>query len=281
MKITILTTLILIYSSFIYSQERVITGKITDSLNNPIKYVNIGILNKSIGTVSGENGHFNLIIDTSMRLDTLKVSCLGYKSKEIIIKDILSTKGINISLLNLIEQLEEVIVTPSKLKTYTDGKLKTNTKQNVIFANSKFKNKNLGTEIGRKFKLGKKKNSYLNEFKFFIKDNNFDFVKFRINIYSIKNNKPYKKLNNKNIIIKVSKNYTDWVIIDLEKYNIIVKQDIIITTEWIEHSENGDKLNLPMIIPSFGSTHFYRFGSQSKWEKYGKISSSMFLTYQQ
>ena len=103
-------------------------------------------------------------------------------------------------------------------------------------------NQNLGSEVGRRFKIGDDAPSHLTEFKFFIKDNNF---------------------------------------VDLTPFGIIVKEDVIVSVEWIEHSENGDTLNLPIIIPSFSSTHFYKLGSQNRWEKYGNMSSSMNLTYEQ
>jgi len=264
------------------SQEIVIRGNVTDSLNNPIKYSSIGILNKSIGTVSNEKGKFTLTINETMEQDTIRISCLGYKSKDLLIKEVFNKSNLlNVQLESFIYELEEVTISSQKTKIYKIGKLKTKTKIRVIFSMPNVKNKNLGTEIGKKFKLGKKKVSALREFKFFIKENDYDNVKFRINIYSIKDNRPNKKINTENILVEVGENYSDWVITDLTSYDINVKENIIITVEWIEHSEKGNKLNLPIIIPSLGSTHYYKFGSQNSWKKYGSISSSMHLTYEQ
>ena len=265
------------------SQEIVINGIVTDSIGNPIKYSSIGILNKTIGTVSNENGTFALRVNKTMKQDTLRISCLGYQSKDLLIKQILNKTNapLNVQLKSLINELEEIIVTSKKIKTYNRGKLRTKAKAKVVFSMPELENKNLGTEIGRKFKLGNKKVSSLSEFKFFIKENDFDSVTFRINIYSIKNNKPNKKINTENIIVEVGKNYSDWVITDLSSYDIKIKQNIIITVEWINHSEKGNKLNLPIIIPSFGSTHYYKFGSQNSWKKFGSLSTPMHLTYEQ
>jgi len=272
----------LFYFGFATSQEIVIKGIVTDSINNPIEYSSIGVLNKSIGTVSNENGRFTLTINKTMEQDTLRISCIGYESKDILIKEVCNKSDLlNIQLKSFINELEEVIVSSQKAKIYKIGKLKTKTKNRVIFSMQNVKNKNLGTEIGKKFKLGEKKVSTLREFKFYIKENDYDYVKFRINIYSIKDNRPNKKINTKNILVEVGKNYSDWVITDLTSYDINVKENIIITVEWIDHSEKGDKLNLPMIIPSLGSTHYYKFGSQNSWKKYGSLSTSMYLTYEQ
>ncbi|TVQ09627.1 MAG: hypothetical protein EA361_15165 [Bacteroidetes bacterium] len=47
---------------------------------NPIKYVNIGIMGKGIGTVSGPDGLYSLELDPLYNKDTLMFSCIGYQS---------------------------------------------------------------------------------------------------------------------------------------------------------------------------------------------------------
>jgi len=264
-----------------FSQNIKLTGIVTDRQNNPIEYANVGILNKPIGTVTKFDGTFSLNLKIENKTDTLRVSNLGFKSQDILIKELTNKAFHKIKLKEYVEILDEIVIHSKKLKTYTEGKTKTKTKHQVIFANPELDNINLGSEIGRKFKLGNDNPSYLKNFKFFIKDNNFDFVKFRINIYTIENNNPYKKINFKNIIITTSENYVGWINVDLLPFHIVVREDIIVTVEWIEHSEIGNKLNLPIIIPSFGSKHYYKFGSQNSWKKYGNISSSMELEYEQ
>lgn len=266
--------------SLSFGQSLTFSGTVTDTTNTPIEYAAIGILNKPVGTVSNSNGNFSLSLDSSNLTDTLKISSLGYESEELLISKIEGKKHLNIILIPFAEPLNEISISSKKMKTYTEGKSKTNTKQQVIFANPDMPNINLGTEIGRKFKLEDNDPSKLEKFRFFIKDNNFDSTKFRINIYLIsENNRPDRKLNTPKIFASASKNYTGWVEVDLSPFDIIVKEDIIVAVEWIEHSDKGDLLNLPIIIPSFGSTHYYKFGSQNSWKKYGGISSSMELTY--
>ncbi|HPE82086.1 MAG TPA: carboxypeptidase-like regulatory domain-containing protein [Aequorivita sp.] len=259
-----------------------IRGTVTDSLNIPIEYANIGLLNKPIGTVSNLEGEFSIFLQNTSADDTLRVSCLGFRSEDFLLKDLIDDpKRLDIKLQKQLEILDEVILNTKRLKTYSEGKLKTNTSQQVIFAMPERENQNLGSEVGRKFKLGDETPSHLKEFKFFIKDNNYENVKFRINIYSIENGKPFKKINTENIFASAGKDFTDWLVVDLIPFNIIVKEDVIISVEWIAHSEKGNTLNLPIIIPSFGSTHYYKLGSQNRWEKYGNMSSSMNLTYEQ
>lgn len=282
MKKIIILIYVILNSTFLISQEREIKGIITDSLKNPIQYVNVGILNKPVGTVTNENGEFYLNINNSFISDTLKISCLGFKPKEFVIKSLLSKKtDLSISLNNYTEKLDEILINSSNLKTYTKGKEKTKTKNEVFFAIPSLKNLNLGSEIGRKFSLGTKKPSLLKEFKFFLKENNFESVLFRLNFYTIENNKPSKKINNTNILIPADNQLTGWITADLSDYGIKTQEDIIITVEWIKASEKGDKLSLPILIPSFSSTHYYKYGTHAKWKKYGSISTAMMLTYKQ
>jgi len=205
---------LLSFSTFIYSQGKTVRGIVLDSLKNPIPYANIGILNKPVGTVSDQNGEFSFILENTTGLDTLRFSSLSYIPRDYLVKD-LNQEKTTIILENHIEKLDEVILSKNNLKIYTEGKDKTETKHQVLFANPNYKNMNLGTEIGKKFSIGSKKASLLTEFKFYIKENNFNKVKFRINIYSLKDNKPDKKLTNSNIFIEVENNFTDWAIIDL------------------------------------------------------------------
>lgn len=277
----ILTIILLISFNTISSQEKVIKGLVLDSLKTPIQYANVGVLNKPVGTVSNIKGEFILNIDNSYILDTLKISSLGFKSKEFVIKDLRENSNLNIYLENYTEELEEVVISTNNLKTYTKGKEKTKTKNEVLFATPEIKNINLGSQIGRKFSIGKKKSSLLKEFKFYIKKNNFEKTKFRINIYSIKNNIPFKRINTTDIFTEAEKNITGWIKVNLTDYDITVNKDIIVTVEWIETSEVGDTLSLPIFVPSFNSIHYYKQSAQTKWRKYKMISSAMVLTYKQ
>lgn len=267
--------------NFVYSQNITVTGRVTDSLKTPLKYVNVGVLNKYVGTVTNDKGIFKFNINNSMINDTLRISSLGYESEEILIKNIISNSKIDIILNNYTEELEEIILSSNQGKLRVKGKKKSKSKNEVFFAIPKAKNQNLGAEIGRKFSIGSKKESQLKEFKFFIKKNNFEKIKFRVNIYSINNKYPSKNLNKKNIYIDVKNKSTGWIIVNLADYDINIKENIIITVEWIEGSEGGNKLSLPMLIPSFGSVHYYKYGSQSKWKKYKMISTPMILEFKQ
>ncbi|MBS3807770.1 MAG: carboxypeptidase-like regulatory domain-containing protein [Bacteroidales bacterium] len=59
-----------------------LNGKVMDRMTgNPLSYANIGVYNKSIGTISNEDGEFILKLHRRHLNDTLVVSYMGYKNR--------------------------------------------------------------------------------------------------------------------------------------------------------------------------------------------------------
>jgi hypothetical protein len=48
------------------------------NLKSPVEYVNIGIVNKNIGTISNNNGEFVLAIPAEFENDSVRFSMVGY-----------------------------------------------------------------------------------------------------------------------------------------------------------------------------------------------------------
>lgn len=78
-------------------------------------FANIGILNKSVGTVSNEDGKFLLKVHENLIHDTLVFNYLGYLSKAIPIDQI--TESIEVGLNQQAISLQEVIIRSSNPKT--------------------------------------------------------------------------------------------------------------------------------------------------------------------
>jgi len=158
------------------------------------------------------------------------------------------------------------------------GHQKTKTSRMTNFSISKKPNQNLGAAIGRRFNI--KKTSQLSAFKFYVGANNFDTIRFRVNIYTIKNGRPNQLLNQADIITTLIDHKKGWATVDLSDYPLFIKDDIIVAVEWIEHSKKGRFLQLPLTMPAFG-THFYKYGSQDKWKRFRGMSTAMVLTVKQ
>ena len=88
----------------------ILTAKIVDVVTNkPIVFASVYKTGTSIGTVSNSDGDFELKIPGKSTKGTLSITHLGYKNKEIDIKDIL-TKEVSISLEQHAIAIEEVVI---------------------------------------------------------------------------------------------------------------------------------------------------------------------------
>jgi hypothetical protein len=281
--------LFLLFGTFSsYSQEAFISGIVIDQDQKPIAYTNIVDLNKKAGTFSGENGKFNLMLSDLLDSDIIEFSCLGYITKQIPVEELKKVNA-KVSLIEAVEKLDEVVLSSKKSKTYVKGKTRTNTSDMMRFSSS-FKESVWNEpehEIGRKFTLGTKKTSYLKEFSFYIKKNTFQNIILEINIYNIKDNKPFQNINPSSIIVTVDNEHIGWKTVDLLDFYIHVKEDIIITVEYIKAEPNCYErpgncgLFFPYIYPTIFTPPMYtKNGIQDEWQIRKGESITMILTYQ-
>ena len=104
MKRIINTLLLLFLITQTFAQQRIVKGKITDNDNEPLLGVNVIIKNSKQGTLTDENGSFELQLSGEQ---TLVISHIGYKTKEVIAT---SNDLGKIALFEGNEVLQEVIV---------------------------------------------------------------------------------------------------------------------------------------------------------------------------
>jgi len=69
-----------------------INGKIINHANNEgVSYASISIDGTNFGTASDDGGHFRLEVDSTYHSDKIiKVSCIGFSTKSILLRDLLS-----------------------------------------------------------------------------------------------------------------------------------------------------------------------------------------------
>jgi len=275
MKKSILIQLFLFcLSTLIFGQtEKTISGKVTSNSGDVLSYVNIGIIGTSIGTVSATDGTFTLYLKKEVTtLDTLRFSIIGYDSQSFALSE--TSETMDVTLKQSIFDLEEILVKPNFTKSRTTGRSKVKGNRNVNFSIGKKPRQNLGAEIGKKFNV-KKKLSQIEQLRFYIRTNNFKEVKFRILFYNIKKGKPHKLLTDQDIIVTITDKQTGWITVDLTQYELLTKKNFIATLQWIDASDDGKYLAMPISFPVFGKHHYYKFGSQAKWKHFRNMSVSM------
>ena len=279
--LTCLLFLILVSNGF--SQEIILQGKITDQNNETLPFVNIGIPNKNTGTVSNENGSFKLKIPLNIsEKDTVAFSYIGYKTLKKSVADLKRQQGKSIQMETEENQLEEVVLETKKFKNKKLGRTGKGLgfmHFNYYTTKEKEVDDRLSKEIGMNFKL--KNNCRLEKFNFAISNNEFEKLKLRLNIYSLKDGKPQNLLITDNIIIEITNEETGWKSIDLDPYNIYLKEELdefLVTLQWIESKKSKTKSKFFAIPASKSSLHktYSRQKAMDEW-KSQTGSLSMYL----
>lgn len=269
---TILVILICIFSQSIYGQINVVGTISSTQTDRPLPYVNIGIYNKDKGTVSNENGEFELYIPDTYINDTIKISSIGFETKVFAVKDfikIISENG-NLSLSEKEIELQEVLVSNKKLKEKVIGN---KTKSRMMRGG--FKNSELGNELGIKIKI-KRSPTYINKFRANLTSNTGEEMKFRLNFYDINKGLPDDRIIDESIIFKIDAKEGLFTL-DLSQYDIIVEDDFFLTLELIEN-KGPKESEIFFSAGLLGNATVTRLTSQAKWEKLGMIGIGFSVT---
>jgi hypothetical protein len=230
----------------------------------PIAYVNIGVYNKSIGTISNNNGAFELMLPPNFVGDSLTISHVSYETIKIPIKTL---KNIELDLTPKSNVLDEVLITSKKKKTRKIGIksfnrllwLSTKSRDNDILENAQRINIPNNT-------LVKVKNVN------FLLRNGFesDSCFIRINFYKNANNYPGEKIVFKNIV-KDKYIQPGWTTFDLSNYDIYLEEDFFVGVEFIPDFKNERQIFIGAILTK--GKGFSRTSSQGAWEKIQGASS--------
>ncbi len=252
---------------FSYSQEKTI---ILDNVKKErIPYATVYYLKSKKGYYTNNKGAFEF---NKMDVDSVYISCLGYKTLKIttnLIKD-------TIFLTPEVQLLSEVSIHLKPPKSVKIG----------------FKKKNMNFHAGDNLQFGltikpvkEHENSIIKKILIPINKSRFsekrDFESvLKISLYSCKGNLPDMPLISKPIIINCNQNSNETLIIDIEKENIeFHKNGIFISIEMIgEIDKNGVVINKPFPLPGIkytdkGTKHFsfiksfYKPKFSKEWEE--------------
>lgn len=265
MKTISLFLILFVHIAFAPTDSNLCQGKLVcKETNLTIAYANIGVLNQNLGTVSDQTGNFSLKIDTKFDDSNIKISSIGYVSKTMKVADFKNILNQNQTfyLEKSVNELKEIVVKNKKLQTTTLGN--TLGKKTV---SAGFVNNVLGNEIGIKIKINKKP-TFIEAFQAVVDYNKFANLKFRINVYNLKNGLPNDNILTENIIV-TSQVKSGLMTIDLSEYNLMVTQDFFISIELIEQLGAG---GFRFMADYNGTPIMTRAASQGKWNKQGRLS---------
>jgi hypothetical protein len=265
MKKTNLIFWILIFTNII-AKGQIISGLITDENNNPLPFVNIGIVDKNKGTVSTDKGEFQINITNLDKNAILRFSSVGFETYNVQVNDLRKKIGqkLHITLTSKTYNLDEVLIKANQVNTFFIGSKKSGKTSWAWY------NLMNGAEIGRLVK--NRDEIALHDFLFHISETNCDSILYRVKIYSIDNELPDTIINSKEIFFMSSINH-GWENIDLREYGIIIKNDFIVTLETIQGWGKEDKKEIFLSKIQNSGISYKRLSSWAPWLKFtGEMS---------
>ena len=259
-----------------YSQEKKVSGNVWHiETNQPLAYVNIGIKDKTVGTVSNNDGLFDLLLNDKVTLkDTVFFSYIGFNTEKYLVSELYKIKK-PILLEPKSTELDEVVISSQKIKLKSK-KLGRNMKglgllhANFYTAHEKDVDDRLSKEMGMELKT--RRNCHIKDLNFNVTSNNFKSLKFRVNIYKIENGLPTDLIIHDNIIFEIKDNFLGWVKVDLEPYDILLKEenkDVAVTIQWLESVKKDKKSKYFALSTAISPLHtaFSRDKAMDTWTK--------------
>ncbi len=281
MKLRLAILIFLSISSFGYSQGKTISGVVHNFKNNePLAYVNIGIANKTVGTVSNKNGLFKLSLnDKVTSKDTVVFSFIGFKTERYLVSKLYTSNTISLHQENT--ALDEVVLSSKKIKLKPKKIGRSSKGLGLTHANfysyyEKDVDDRLSKERGMKFNM--RRNCHIKDLNFNITGNDFKSLKFRVNFYNIKNGLPKDLIVQENIIFEIEDNFSGWFKVDLEPYEINFREEVgevAVTIQWLESVKENEKSKFFSISTASSPTHttFFREKAMDSWTKGGQSLS--------
>lgn len=261
MRIKILLILLLVVTDSLFSQQT-ISGTILDADSGaPVDYVNIGVIGKAQGTVSDQDGGFNLTVQRANPNDTIQVSRIGYSPLKFSLQEFKQRISVDpiLSMQKEFTELDEVVVDLRESKKNRIG-INQVTKGLVAYWNN---SKALGGEHASKIMV-RRGPVKLEDLSFEIVKNISDSLLVRVNVYEIDKGLPGRNISRTNIMHMITKK-SGRDIIDLSPYDIVVDDHFIIGLELLK--VYGRQTGITIAAYSDGYRSYSRPISQDRWKR--------------
>ena len=233
---TLATFLIYIFLGInIIHAQNIIKGKVVDANKKVLAFVNIGIPNAGIGTISNDDGTFQLSVGANNLNDSLLIGHVGYISKKVCVKDIVN-KDIEIGLSFSTQTLQSVTVISiqRKSKSYILGNSRSD--GGIINFGTVYSGAQYALLIeDKKVKNNRSFPIYLNSVQIYINSNNSGKFKVRLNICERNSDTHFP--DDDKIKISVVKEWdikNGFLDYDLTEYQLLIDQPFFLVAELIQ-----------------------------------------------
>ena len=233
MKVFFKIFLLILFANFCDAQSTA-TGQVLDSeTNEPLEYVNIGIKDSQMGTVTDHQGKFEIKFHS--KKDILIFSYVGYHSESVAITNL--TENLLILMRPIPYLIDEIQIVSSHLdKELILGEMNEKERGHSVG----FGNAQLGTELGALINIDKE--TLVKSVNFVLNHAKGDSLLLRINMYDYKDGAIGENILDHNIYVK-DKQHTGTYTVDIEEYEIMLNNDVLLSLEWLrDFDESGNKL---------------------------------------
>ena len=263
-------TLGVVFASLSAAEAPKHEGRIVNAeTNEPISFVNVGIPEAGIGTVSSEDGLFSL----SGAADDAIVffSAIGYESRRVPLKTfpqdgVIPLKPVEFGFREEVsvsaEANEEPIVMGRQYKVPGYG-----------FG---FGNDQLGSEVAAHIKI--RERILLESANFIVTRTGGERFLYRVNVYDFTDGKIGKNLLERNVIVS-AKQERGTLGVDLREHLLVVEDDVLLSLEWIRADEEmGNSRIMFRAKPRAKSSLYFKPTSQMEFVKVPRHGLGFFLT---
>lgn len=263
----VITALFFLLDALVLSSTataQVITGSISSTTHQAVPFANIGLPRRNLGTVSDEQGHYQLAYNSAYATDTVRISSVGFQPLLVPFSVLLAAP--NLSLAPQEVALKEVSVAATSLYRHTNTVgLATPTPRTDfhMMANA------LGTEVGAVVHLPKKP-ALVQSLHVAVVKNEAGPLTFRLNLYRLDaQGKPTaEKLLQRDVLI-TAKPEAGVLTADLTTDHLVLDEDFLLGLEWVKGPDTRS-VDLTKQIRfggalRYGGQLYFRIASQAAW----------------
>ncbi|AYA36443.1 carboxypeptidase-like regulatory domain-containing protein [Hymenobacter oligotrophus] len=249
MNLRLLATLFLgVLPLMAQGQQEPLEGQVLNAHTGlPVPFATLGVPRRGLGTVADEQGRYLLRLPADFR-DTVVVTSVGFTRALLLPAQLASGQRV-VRLAPQEQTLANVVVAHRRVKPATLGRK--SAKGDVRWvAGSSGKNTvddEWGWELGAV--LHPAKPAVLEQFHVYLHDNNYELLRFRLNLYAYEQGKPGKALLQQDVQLKVWPKQKGWLTVDLRSYHInLAAQPVAATIQWLQ-SETAEPQKKYFSVP--------------------------------
>jgi hypothetical protein len=263
-----------------WAQNRVLEGVILDQLTQrPVPFATVGVPQQPLGTAANEAGAFRLVLPEAGGPAALVISSVGYEAATVSLAAWPAGRQ-TIYLHPAPMALGEVAVHGQKPKTKTFGRTGASTFMVArMYTEPDLVSDELAKEQGTIVPMDPY--CVLRDVNFFVAFNRFRSVKFRLQLYSVRQGLPDRPLLRRNIFVDVTQP-RGWVRVDLQADSLVLRglEEVAVTLQWVrsEAQEGSPKAFGIAAVPTPGHSILFRDKSQAPWRAVKPGNLSLYLT---